>query len=104
MGKKCTLLDLSRQPSVVEAEVQGVAVLSCTTRGQDSPSTPKPPTDPVTSAEDFESYERKEEEVEKRVNTKEPLEELSADESLAKMEVDPSDSLSGEEQIMKLNV
>lgn len=97
LGKKCTLLDLSRRPSVAEPEAQGAAVLSCETKGQDSLSTSKTPTDHLMSVEDLESNERMEEEG---ADKKEKSEELSAEESPAKMEVDPTDSLSDEEQSM----
>lgn len=88
---------MSRRPSVAEPEAQGAAVLSCVTKGQDSLSTPKTPTDHLTSVEDLESNERMEEEG---ADKKEKSEELSAEESPAKMEVDPTDSLSDEEQSM----
>lgn len=100
LGKKCTLLDLSRRASVAEPEAQGAAVLSCATQRQESSSTPKPPTDHLTSVEDLESNERLEEELKSEADKKEKTEELSANESPAKMEVDPTDSRSDEEQSM----
>lgn len=104
LGKKCTLLDLSRRPSVAEPEAQGAAVLSCATKCQDSSCTPKPPTDHLTSVEDLESNERLEEELKSEADKKEKTEELLANESPAKMEADPTDSPLDEEQSMQLSV
>uniref|UniRef100_A0A3B5BN74 Bromodomain PHD finger transcription factor n=1 Tax=Stegastes partitus TaxID=144197 RepID=A0A3B5BN74_9TELE len=95
LGKKCTLLDLSRRPSVVAPEAQGEAALSSEAKDQDSSSLSKP--DHLTSAEGLESNERMEEEKKEEVDEKEK-EESSAVESPAKMEVDPTDSPSDEER------
>lgn len=102
LGKKCTLLDLSRRPSVAEPEAQGAAVLSCATKRQDSSCTPTPPTDHLMSVEDLESNERLEEELKSEADKKENTEELLANESPAKMEADPTDSQLDEEQSMQL--
>lgn len=99
LGKKCTLLDLSRRPSVAEPEAQGAAVLSSEAKDQDSSSLSKPATDHLMSAEDRESSERIEEETKAGEDEKEKS-ELSPDESPTKMEVDPADSRSDEEQSM----
>lgn len=90
LGKKCTLLDLSRRPSVPESESQGVAVLSCITKGQDPASTPRSPRDCLTSV-DLESCERVEEGMKIGEAEKEKSEELPAEDSPAKMELDPTD-------------
>lgn len=97
LGKKCTLLDLSRRPSVPESESQGVAVLSCIAKGQDPASTPEPPLDRLTSA-DSESCERMEEEMNKEEAEKEKPE--PAEDSPAKMELDPTDPESDENKGM----
>lgn len=86
LGKKCTLLDLSRRPSATETDAQEAAVLSGVTKGSSSPP---------QSAEDSESCERMEEEGAEK---KETPEELPAEESPTKMDVDPPDSPSDEEQ------
>lgn len=91
LDKKCTLLDLSRRPSVASLEAQG---MSSETKSQDSPSLPKPTTDHGMS--DFCSNEKME--VEKKEEEKEITEKLSTEESAAKMEVDPTDSQSEEGQ------
>lgn len=100
LGKKCTLLDLSRQPSVAEPEAQGAAVLSSEAKDRDSSSLSKSVTDHLMSVEDLESNERMEEEKKEGADEKEKSEELSADESPVKMEVDPTDLQSDEEQSM----
>ncbi len=97
LGKKCTLLDLSRLPSVAEPEAQGAAVFSSEAKDRDSSSLSKSVTDLV---EDLESSERMQEEKKEGVDEKEKSEELSADESPAKMEVEPTDLGSDEEQSM----
>lgn len=99
LGKKCTLLDLSRRPSVAEPEAQGAAVMS-EAKDQDSPSLSKPATDHMMPVDDLESNERMEEEKKEGLDEKEKSEELSLDESPAKMELDPTDSRSDEEQSM----
>lgn len=100
LGKKCTLLDLSRRPSVAAPETQGAAVLSSEAKDQDSSHPSKPATDHLMSVDDLESNERMDEEKKERAGEKEKSEELSADESPAKMEVDPTDTRSDEEQSM----
>lgn len=57
-------------------------------------------TDCLRSVEDLDSKERMEEEKKEAVDEKEKSEELSTDESPAKMEVDPTDAPSDEEQSM----
>lgn len=103
LGKKCTLLDLSRRPSVPESESQGVAVLSCITKGQDPASSPKSPLDRLPSA-DLESCERVEEEMIKAEAGKEKSEELPSEDSPAKMELDPTDPVSDENKRMSLKL
>lgn len=103
LGKKCTLLDLSCRPSVPESESQGVAVLSCTTKGQDPASTPKSLLDCLPS-EDLDSCERMEEEMKKGEAEKEKSEELPAEHSPAKMELDPTDPVSDEYKRMSLKL
>ncbi|XP_034743278.1 nucleosome-remodeling factor subunit BPTF-like isoform X4 [Etheostoma cragini] len=98
LGKKCTLLDLSRRPSVFAPEAQGAAVLHSEEKDQDSSGLSKLATDPPMSVEDLESNERIEEEKKEESDENEKSEELSADESPAKMEVDPTYSRSDEEQ------
>ncbi|XP_059196627.1 nucleosome-remodeling factor subunit BPTF-like [Centropristis striata] len=98
LGKKCTLLDLSRRPSVAAPEGQGAAVLSSEAKHQDSSGLSKPAEDHQRSVEDLDSNERMEEEKKEGVEEKEKSEELSAGESPTKMEVDAADSRSDEEQ------
>lgn len=89
---------MSQRPCVVKPKAQGAAVLGCATKGQDSANTSKSPMDLLA---DLESNERMEVERNKGVGEKENSEELPADEVSAKMEVDPADLLSDEEQSMK---
>ncbi|XP_022061131.2 nucleosome-remodeling factor subunit BPTF isoform X4 [Acanthochromis polyacanthus] len=96
LGKKCNLLDLSRRPSTVTPEAQEAAALSTEAKDQDSSSLSKP--DHLMLGEDLESNNRMEEENKEEVDEKEKKEESSAGELLAKMEVDPTDSPSDEEQ------
>lgn len=103
LGKKCTLLDLSRRPSVPESESQGVAVLSCITKGQDPASTPRSPPDRLTSV-DLESCERVEEGMKMGEAEKEKSEELPAEDSPAKMELDPTVPESDENKRMSLKL
>lgn len=103
LGKKCTLLDLSRRPSVPESESQGVAVLSCMTKGQDPAGTPRSPPDRLTSGE-LESCEGAEEGTKTGEADKEKPEELPAEESPAKMEVDPTEPESDENKRMSLKL
>lgn len=100
LGKKCTLLDLSRHASVAAPEAPGPAVLSSEAKDQDSSSLskPAPDPDPSMSVEDVESNERIEEEKKDGVDKK-ATSELSSEESPVVMEVDPTDSRS-EEQSM----
>ena len=56
------------------------------------------------SVEDLESNERMEEEKKEGLGENEKSEELSADESPAKMEVDPAFSRSDEEQSMTMRL
>lgn len=101
LGKKCTLLDLSQRPTVAEPETQVAALLSSVTKDQDSCSTPKTPTDHATSGENLETSRRTEKEGTKdEADKKGKSEELSAEESPEKMEVDRRDSPSYEEQSM----
>lgn len=100
LGKKCNLLDLSRRPSVAEPEAQGAAVSSSEAKDEDSSSLSKPATDHLMSVEDLESNERMEEETKDGSDEKEKTEELSADESPTKMEVDTTDIPSDQEQSM----
>ena len=98
LGKKCTLLDLSRRPSVAAPEAQGAAVSSSEEKYQD----PSSLTDhPMTN--ELESNERMEEEKKQGAEEKEKSEELSADETPTKMEVDPPDSRP-EEQSMTVRL
>lgn len=99
LGKKCTLLDLSRRPSIAAPEAQGAAALSSEAKDEGLSSLSKPATDHLLSVENFEINERMEEEKKERVEEKEEAEELSLDESPAKM-VDPTESQSDEEQSM----
>ncbi|XP_026158254.1 nucleosome-remodeling factor subunit BPTF isoform X2 [Mastacembelus armatus] len=98
LGKKCTLLDLSRRPSVATPEAQGSAALSSETKDQDSSSPSEPTADRLISVEDLKSTEGIGEENKEEVEEKEKTEELSEDESAAKMEADLTDSRSDEEQ------
>lgn len=100
LGKKCTLLDLSRRPSIAAPEAQGAAVLSCEEKDKDSSILSKPAADHPMSVDDSKSNERMEEEKKEVEDEKEKSEKLSADESPVKMEVDPTDSRSDEEQSM----
>lgn len=100
LGKKCTLLDLSRLPSVAAPEARGAAVLSIAAADQDSSRLSKPETDHPMSVEDSGCNEGLEEEKKEEVDEKEKSEELSAEESPAKMEVDPTDSRTDEKQSM----
>lgn len=101
LGKKCTLLDLSQRLIVAEPETQVAALLSSVTKDQDSCSTPKTPTDRATSGENLETNKRTEkEETKEEAGKKGKSEELSAEESPEKMEVDRGDSPSNEEQSM----
>lgn len=97
-GKKCTLLDLSRRPSIAVPEAQGIVASSSETKAQDSSSLSKPTADHLI--EDLDSNERMEEDKKEEVQDKEKMQELSPDESAAKMEVDPTDSRSDDEQSM----
>lgn len=89
---------MSRRPSTAAPEAQGVVASSSDTNSQDSTNLPKPTTDHLVSVEDLDSNERleKKEETEDKENTL----ELSTDESATKMEVDPTESRSDEEQSM----
>lgn len=69
-------------------------------KDQDSCSTPKTPTDHATSGENLETSGRMEKEETKEADKKGKSEELSAEESPEKMEVDHRDSPSNEEQSM----
>ncbi|XP_062243495.1 nucleosome-remodeling factor subunit BPTF-like isoform X5 [Platichthys flesus] len=100
LGKKCTLLDLSRRPSVATPEAQGAAVLISEAKDQGSCSLSKPATDPLLSAEYLESNEKMEEEIKEEMDVKEKkTEEMSVEESPAKMEVDPTESPSNAEKM-----
>lgn len=100
LGKKCTLLDLSRRPSIAEPEAQGGAAISSEAKDQDSSSLSKPETDHLMSVEDLESNEKMEEETKEGADKKEKSEELSPDASPVKMEMDPTDARPDEEQSM----
>lgn len=95
LGKKCTLLDLSRRPSVVTPEAQGAAATSSETTEEDSSGLPKPLTDQQRSNEKRD--EEKKEDLDEKEKAKE---ELPAEESPTKMEVDSTDSPSDEVQSM----
>lgn len=99
LGKKCTLLDLSHRPSVPESESQGVAVLSCITKGQDPASTPSP--DRLTCA-DLEACEKVKKETKEGEPEKGKSEELPAEDSPAKMELDPTDAVPDDNKSMSL--
>lgn len=73
---------------------------SSETNSQDSSSLSKPTTDDPTSVEDLGSNERMEMEIKEVTEDKETTHEMSAGESTAKMEVDPKESQSDEEQSM----
>lgn len=73
---------------------------SSETNSQDSSSLSKPTTDDLTSVEDLGSNERMEKEKKEEMEDKGKTHELSAGESAAKMEVDPKESQSDEEQSM----
>lgn len=100
LGKKCTLLDLSHRPSVPQSESQGVAVLSCITKGQDPAS---PPQSPLKSA-GSESGEVVEEELKQREAGSEKAEELPAEDSAVKMDLDPPDSVLDENKSTSLKL
>lgn len=100
LGKKCTLLDLSRRPSIAAPDAQGNIVSSSETNSQDSSSLSKSTTNDLTSVEDLGSNERMEKETMKEEIDEEKTHELSPGESAAKMEVDPKESQSDEEQSM----
>lgn len=92
---------MSQRPIVAEPETQVAALLSSVTKGQDSCSTPKTPTDHATSGENLETSKGTEKEKSKEEADKKGMsEELSAEESPEKMEVDRRDSPSNEEQSM----
>lgn len=90
LGKKCTLLDLSRRPSVVTPEAQGAAATSSEATEEDSSGLPKPLTDQQTSNEKRD--EEKKEDLDEKEKAKEELP--------TKMEVDSTDSPSDEVQSM----
>lgn len=92
LGKKCTLLDLSRRHSVGSPEAGAAAASSTEAGDQDSTSLSKPLAGNVES-------ERVEEEKKEGHDEKETL---SAEASPAKMETDPTDSPLKEEQSMTL--
>lgn len=101
LGKKCTLLDLSRRPSIAEPEAQGGAAISSEAKDQDSSSLSKPETNRLMSVEDLDSNEKMEEETKEGADKKEKSKDLSSDDaSPVKMEVDPTDARSDEEQSM----
>lgn len=93
-------MDLSRRPSVATPEAQGAAASVCEAKDQGLCSLSKPATDHLRSAEEFVSNERMKEETKEEVDIKEKMEESPVDESPAKMEVDPTESRSDEEQSM----
>lgn len=101
LGKKCTLLDLSRRASVPESESQGVAVLTCITKNQDPDGTPK--LDRLTSA-DLETCQRVEEEMKTGEAEKEKSEELPEGDSAEKMDLEPTDPVSDENKGMSLKL
>ncbi|XP_053274261.1 nucleosome-remodeling factor subunit BPTF isoform X2 [Pleuronectes platessa] len=98
LGKKCTLLDLSRRPSVASPEAQGAAVLISEAKDHGTCSLSKPATDPLLSAEYLESNEKMEEETKEEMDVKEKTEELPVEDSPVKMEVDPTESPSDAEK------
>lgn len=98
LGKKCTLLDLSRRPSVVDSQ----EAAEDEAKDEDSScSPPKPVTDHV-SMEDSEPSEVVPEDNKEGLDEKEKSKsvELPVDESPTKMEVDASDSPSDDGQSM----
>lgn len=94
MGKKCTLLNLSRRPSVTAAGAQETGQIRSEERDLSSSAA-----DGVMSAEDLESKEKLEKTLKEGTNELEKVE----DESTAKMEVEPSCSLSDEQQGMAVS-
>lgn len=78
-----------------------MAVLSCTAKGRDSPTTPEAPRDPPADVEPSEGVE---EDVKKEDGEKAKPEELPAEDSPAKMEVDPTDSPSDEQKSKPLEM
>ncbi|KAG7485284.1 nucleosome-remodeling factor subunit BPTF isoform X1 [Solea senegalensis] len=95
LGKKCTLLDLSRRPSVAAPEAQEPAALTSEAKDQGLCSLSSPATERLMSVESDEGME-----VEKKeeLSVKEKLEELPVDESPVKTEMDPSESRGDETQ------
>lgn len=82
---KCTLLDLSRRPSVITPEAQGTVASSSETKAPSSSS-------PSHSGADH---------LMQNLNAHGNMdEEMQVKESVTKMEVDPTDSQSDEEQSM----
>ncbi|KAM8880253.1 nucleosome-remodeling factor subunit BPTF-like isoform 8-T9 [Spinachia spinachia] len=96
LGKKCTLLDLSRHHSVAASGAQQAAVSSPGAKDQDFCSLSKSATGPPMSVEA--SNGKMEETKKEGVAEMKRSEELSADGSPAEMEVDPTDSQTEEMQ------
>lgn len=83
LGKKCSLLDLSRRPSVIAPETQNSAALKSEAKDPNSTCLSKP------SARELDSTEKVEENTKEEMDDKEiKTESSSADESPANMEVD----------------
>lgn len=96
LGKKCTLLDLSRRPSVAapDAQVSSDTVIN-ESKDQESSILSESAADRLTSVEDLESGDSK---AEEKKDGKEKSEDLLAEESPEKMGVDPAEPPSEEEQ------
>lgn len=88
LGKRCTLLDLSRRPSLVASRAHDSPASSSETKDQDSTGLSRKP------AEDAESTERMEQEENEEPEEKKPTG------SPVKMEGDPTDSASKEQSIV----
>lgn len=99
LGKKCNLLDLSQHPTVAEPETQVAALLSSVTSNQEPRSNPPSPSTQTTSGGNL-ATERMKEEPAKEEADEGKSEELSAEASLEKMEVEPKGSPSNEKQSM----
>ncbi|XP_061684902.1 nucleosome-remodeling factor subunit BPTF-like isoform X2 [Syngnathoides biaculeatus] len=90
LGLKCTLLDLSRRPTVHAPETQGVSELNCIIADKDALTPSKHPPDNQVLDEVLESSKKIEEEKKEAVYEMETCEELPVDSSVAKMELDSS--------------
>ena len=93
LGKKCTLLDLSRRHSVVTPETGDAAASSSVAEDPDSACLSK---SLAANVESERTEEEKKEELDEKENKKE---NLLADASPAKMETDPPESPSKEQSM-----